>query len=123
MSAAAEQEAAMKLKRGERAPVKLPKPRVAEDKSRQVRGVDRAKEKSIDGTQKSVRIACGIQQQTPYMCTSDEVGAIEKSYRGVKGALNTSHGSGGQTGLANQLSGKIASERIQEPNVQSPVKK
>ena len=104
MSAAAEeQEAAMRQKRGERAPVKLPKPRVAEEKSRQVRGVDRPKEKSMDGTQKSVRIASGIQQQTPYMCTAEEVGAIEKSYRGLKAALNTSQGSGGQTGLASQV--------------------
>ena len=117
MSAAAEQEAALRNKRAERAPVKLPKPRVTEDKSRQVRGVDRPKEKSIDGTQKSVRIASGIQQQTPYMCTADEVGAIEKSFRGLKGALNTSHSSGGQTGQAGQAHGKIASERIQEPNV------
>ena len=60
MSAAAEQEAALRHKRGERAPVKLPKPRVTEDKSRQALGLDRAKEKSIDGTQKSVRIASGI---------------------------------------------------------------
>ena len=51
------------------------------------------------------------------MCTADEVGAIEKSYRGLKAALNTSHGSGGQTGSAAQVSGKIASERIQEPNI------
>ena len=50
MSAAAEQEAALRHKRGERAPIKLPKPRVTEDKSRQVLGLDRAKEKSIDGT-------------------------------------------------------------------------
>ena len=62
--------------------------------------MDRPKEKSMDGTQKSVRIASGIQQQTPYMCTAEEVGAIEKSYRGLKAALNTSQGSGGQTGLA-----------------------
>lgn len=51
------------------------------------------------------------------MCTADEVGATEKSYRGLKGALNTSHVSGGQTGQASQVPGKIASERIQEPNV------
>jgi hypothetical protein len=102
-AAAEEQEAAMRQKRGERAPVKLPKPCVAEEKSRQVRGVDRPKEKSMDGTQKSVRIASGIQQQTPYMCTAEEVGAIEKSYRGLKAALNTSQGSGGQTGLASQV--------------------
>ena len=57
------------------------------------------------------------------MCTAEEVGAIEKSYRGLKGALNTSQGSGGQTGSAAQVSSKIASERIQEPSIQSPVKK
>jgi len=58
VTVSAAQEGVSRHKRGQRAPIKLPKPR-PEEKSRQHRGIE--KEHSFEQTQKSVRIPSGIQ--------------------------------------------------------------